>query len=164
MSGLGEEDVAAIQSLYAVPRRVCRRAGSETAIGSATAGGAMQQDGAITVSASGRDVWDAADDFRFVSRTLRGDGDVIARVDSLEAVHRWSKAGVMIRGGDSPGAPHAFMLVSGGKGLAFQRRAAMDGLSTSTEGGAGRRRSGCGCPGAATASRRTRRWTEARGA
>jgi hypothetical protein len=43
----------------------------------------------------------------------------------------------MIRAGESPGAPHAFMLVSGGKGLAFQRRTAMDGLSTSTEGVSG---------------------------
>ena len=136
VSGLGEEDIAAIQSLYA-PAPGLPEGWHESAIGSATAGGAIEHDGAITVSASGRDVWDAADDFRFVSRTLRGDGDVIARVDSLDAVHRWAKAGIMIRAGESPGAPHAFMLVSGGKGLAFQRRTAMDGLSTSTEGVSG---------------------------
>jgi hypothetical protein len=138
MSGAGEEDVAAIQSLYALPAPRRMSAGwREMAIGSAIAGGAIEHDGVFTISASGRDVWDAADDFRFVSRTLRGDGDVIARVDSLEAVHRWSKAGVMIRAGDSPGAPHAFMLVSGAKGLAFQRRTTPDGLSASTDGGAG---------------------------
>jgi hypothetical protein len=135
VSGAGEEDVAAIQSLYALPGMPA--GWREMAIGSAIAGGAIEHDGVFTISASGRDVWDAADDFRFVSRTLRGDGDVIARVDSLEAVHRWSKAGVMIRAGESPGAPHAFMLVSGAKGLAFQRRTTPDGLSTSTDGGAG---------------------------
>jgi hypothetical protein len=138
VSGAAEEDVAAIQSLYALPAPAGVSAGwRETAIGSTIAGGAIEHDGVFTISASGRDVWDAADDFRLVSRTLRGDGDVIARVDSLEAVHRWSKAGVMIRAGDSPGAPHAFMLVSGARGLAFQRRTSPDGLSTSTDGGTG---------------------------
>lgn len=136
VSGIDAEDIAALQSLYA-PAPGLSIGWHETAIGSAIDGGAIEHDGAFTVSASGRDVWDAADDFRFVSRTLRGDGDLIARVDSLEAVHRWSKAGVMIRGGDSPGAPHAFMLVSGGKGLAFQRRTVQDGPSTNTDGGPG---------------------------
>ncbi len=135
VSGAAEQDVAAIQSLYGSSG--LSAGWSETTIGTAMGGGAIEHDGAFTISASGRDVWDAADDFRFVSRPLRGDGDIIARVDSLEAVHRWSKAGVMIRGGDSPGAPHAFMLVSGAKGLAFQRRLFEGGLSTSTDGGAG---------------------------
>jgi hypothetical protein len=92
VSSLGEEDIAAIQSLYASAPAL-PEGWHEAAIGGATAGGAMEHDGAITVSASGRDVWGAADDFRFVSRTLRGDGDVIARVDSLDAVHRWRKPG-----------------------------------------------------------------------
>ena len=135
VSGAAEQDVAAIQSLYGSSG--LSAGWSETTIGTAIGGGAIEHDGAFTISASGRDVWDAADDFRFVSRPLRGDGDIIARVDSLEAVHRWSKAGVMIRGGDSPGAPHAFMLVSGSKGLAFQRRLLEGGFSTSTDGGAG---------------------------
>ena len=136
VSGLAEDDVAAIQSLYASAPGLSI-GWHETAIGTAVDGGAIEHDGAFTVSASGRDVWDAADDFRFVSRTLHGDGDLIARVDSLDAGHRWSKAGVMIREGESPGAPHAFMLVSGGKGLAFQRRTVQDGPSTNTDGGAG---------------------------
>ena len=67
-------------------------------------------------------------------RPLSGDGDIVARVDSLEAVHRWTKAGVMIRATTDPGSPHAFMLVSGGKGLAFQRRRTQGGLTVSTDG------------------------------
>jgi regulation of enolase protein 1 (concanavalin A-like superfamily) len=43
----------------------------------------------------------------------------------------------MIREHLTAGSPHALMLVSPGKGLAFQRRVASGGVSTSTTGGAG---------------------------
>ena len=45
--------------------------------------------------------------------------------------------GTQVAASLEPGAPHAFMLVSGEKGLAFQRRAQPDGLSVSTDGGPG---------------------------
>jgi hypothetical protein len=44
---------------------------------------------------------------------------------------------VMIRASTSANAAHAFMLVSVGKGLAFQRRTANGAISTHTSGGAG---------------------------
>jgi hypothetical protein len=138
LSGVDEQDIAAIQTLYAPATPPGLSAGwRETTIGTVNGGGAIERGGTFTISASGRDVWDTADDFRFVSRTLSGDGDIIARVDFLDAVHRWSKAGVMIRSGNGAGASHAFMLVSGGRGLAFQRRVVQDGVSISTDGGAG---------------------------
>jgi hypothetical protein len=68
---------------------------------------------------------------------LSADGEIVARVGSVENIQAWTKAGVMIRGSLSPSAPQAFMLVSAGKGLAFQRRLSSDGVSTSTSGGAG---------------------------
>ena len=43
----------------------------------------------------------------------------------------------MIRQSLDAGAAHAFMLVSTGKGLAFQRRTVTGGTSTHTSGGAG---------------------------
>jgi hypothetical protein len=55
-------------------------------------------------------------------------------VASVENVQPWVKAGVMIREGLTADAAHAFMLVSAGKGLAFQRRVSAAGLSTSTAG------------------------------
>jgi regulation of enolase protein 1 (concanavalin A-like superfamily) len=136
--GLGDEDVAAIQSLYAARSLSPLSKGwNDAAIGGRIDGAASEQGATFTISASGRDVWDRADELRFVSRTLDGDGDVIARVDSLDAGHRWAKAGIMIRGSADAGAPHAFMLVSGGRGLAFQRRTAQNGLSIGTDGGPG---------------------------
>ena len=66
-----------------------------------------------------------------------GDGEIVARVASVEYIRAWSKAGVMIRANLTPGSPHAFMLASAGKGYAFQRRAEQAGLTTHTTGGTG---------------------------
>jgi hypothetical protein len=43
----------------------------------------------------------------------------------------------MVRQSLQPGSPHAFMMVTPGKGLAFQRRVTASGLSSHTSGGAG---------------------------
>jgi regulation of enolase protein 1 (concanavalin A-like superfamily) len=60
----------------------------------------------------------------------------VARVDSLQNINAWTKAGIMIRETLDPDSVHALMLVSSAKGVAFQRRIATGGVSTST-GGAG---------------------------
>jgi predicted amidohydrolase len=100
--------------------------------GSASATGST-----FTVKGAGADIWGTADAFRFVWRPLSGDGDIVARVASVEAVAPWVKAGVMIRDGLAANSAHAFMLVSAGKGLAFQRRLTPSGISTGTSGSAG---------------------------
>lgn len=138
VSGLGEEDIAVIRTVYAPAAAAALPDGWRAAdIGGAVIGEAESHGETITIRASGRDVWDRADELRLVSRPLSGDGDVVARVDSLEAVHRWTKAGVMIRASDDERSAHAYLLVSGSRGLAFQRRTAPGGLSVSTDGGPG---------------------------
>jgi Matrixin len=138
VQGPTAEDIRAIQTLYApTARGVLPLGWADTAIGGAIKGEAVERSGIYTVTAAGRDVWGSRDELRFVSRTLSGDGDITARIDSLKAIHPWTKAGIMIRASADPGAPHVFMLVSGGKGLAFQRRRTQNGLTTSTDGGAG---------------------------
>jgi regulation of enolase protein 1 (concanavalin A-like superfamily) len=54
------------------------------------------------------------------------------RVDSVQNVHAWTKAGVMIRGGLTASDVHASLIVSPGKGVSFQRRSAQGGASVST--------------------------------
>jgi YD repeat-containing protein len=100
-------------------------------------GGASYDNGTFSVTGSGTDIWDAADQFRYVYRILQGDGTITAHVSSVEYVHRWTKAGVMIRESLSAGAPHAYMLVSADRGLAFQRRVAASEISTHTDAGPG---------------------------
>ena len=101
------------------------------------AGRASSASGSFSVDGAGADVWGSADALHFAYTPLTGDGSVVTRVTGIENVNAWTKAGVMIRESLSANARQAFMLVSPGKGLAFQRRVATSGVSTSTGGGAG---------------------------
>jgi regulation of enolase protein 1 (concanavalin A-like superfamily) len=89
----------------------------------------------FTMKGAGADVWGMADAFHFAYEPLSGDGTIIARVATLQNVHAWVKAGVMIRATTGPSSAHAFMIVSAGKGLAFQRRVTAGGTTASTSGG-----------------------------
>ena len=100
-------------------------------------GSSTISDGVYVVRGSGADIWGNADAFRFVYTTLTGDGSVVTQVTAEEFVANWTKAGVMMRETLDPGSRQALMLVSPGKGLAFQRPLETNGLSTSTPGGAG---------------------------
>jgi hypothetical protein len=106
--------------------------GAVGAPGSAAAAGSI-----FAVAGGGDDVWGTADAFHFAYTALPGDGSITARVDSIDPVQAWTKAGVMIRQSLDPSSVHAFMLVSPGKRLAFQRRIDQAGVTTHTPAGAG---------------------------
>lgn len=101
------------------------------------AGSAIGGNGSFTVVGAGADIWDTSDQFRFVYTPMTGDGSIVTQVASVQNVHLWTKAGVMMRETLTSGSRHVSMLVSAGKGLAFQRRTAVSGISTHTAGGAG---------------------------
>jgi hypothetical protein len=103
--------------------------GNVGATGSASGSG-----GSFSVSGAGADIWGTADAFRYVYTTLTGDGSVVTEVTSEQYVANWTKAGVMMRETLDPSSRQAFMLVSPGKGLAFQRRVDYGGVSTNTGG------------------------------
>jgi regulation of enolase protein 1 (concanavalin A-like superfamily) len=94
-------------------------------------------DDAPTVSGAGADVWGTSDAFHFAYRSMTGNGTVTAQVSSITGSQPWTKVGVMIRASTAANAAHAFMLVSTGKGLAFQRRSTGGGSSVHTSGGSG---------------------------
>jgi hypothetical protein len=87
------------------------------------AGSASYSSGTFTVTGSGADVWNTADAFHFAYEPLNGDGQLVARVATVQNVASWTKAGVMIRETLDTSSAYAFMIVSAGKGLAFQYRA-----------------------------------------
>jgi regulation of enolase protein 1 (concanavalin A-like superfamily) len=89
---------------------------------------------AFTVKGAGADIWGTADAFRYVYQPLTGDGQIVARVASVQYTAAWVKAGVMIRADLTPGSPHGMMMVTPGKGNNFQRRTVPGGTSTSTAG------------------------------
>jgi regulation of enolase protein 1 (concanavalin A-like superfamily) len=126
------DSVRTTLATLAAPEWTGRDVGSVGAAGSSTS-----SSGTVTVRGAGADVWGTADAFYFRYRTLAGDGEIVARVASVQNVHAWTKAGVMVRQSLQAGSPHAFMMVTPGHGLAFQRRATAGALSAHTTGGAG---------------------------
>ncbi|HEX3989093.1 MAG TPA: hypothetical protein VHZ30_06655, partial [Verrucomicrobiae bacterium] len=97
-------------------------------------GDASFLDGRFNLIASGTDIWENADGFHFACTPLTGDGQIIARVISMQFTDPWAKAGVMFRENLSPGAKHATMVVTAGGGSAFQWRPAADKISHNTDG------------------------------
>jgi regulation of enolase protein 1 (concanavalin A-like superfamily) len=83
----------------------------------------------VTLEGSGADIWGTADAFRYHYATLSGDWTITARVGSIENTHAWAKAGVMFRESLSANARHVMAIVSPGKGVALQYRAAPGGVS-----------------------------------
>jgi hypothetical protein len=76
----------------------------------------------IRMSAAGADIWEVADEFRYVYKRLNGDGSITARVDSLVRQDGWTKAGVMIRESLDAGAANACVAVTPDNGVTFQYR------------------------------------------
>ncbi|MDI6450386.1 LamG-like jellyroll fold domain-containing protein [Anaerobaca lacustris] len=90
--------------------------------------------GTILMNAIGNDIWDSADQFRYVYKNLSGNGSVTARVDTLDiSPDIWVKAGVMIRQNAEAGAVNTFMAMTGtgGGGSTFQQRMTAGGASVS---------------------------------
>ena len=98
----------------------------------AAAGSARFASGTFTVEGSGDDIWGTADEFHFVYQSLEGDGEIIARVNSVTNTHPWAKAGIMIRESLQAGARHAMTAATTQNGLAFQRRTTAGGASAHT--------------------------------
>jgi aryl-phospho-beta-D-glucosidase BglC (GH1 family)/regulation of enolase protein 1 (concanavalin A-like superfamily) len=90
----------------------------------AQAGSADLAAGTWSVSGGGGDIWNGSDDFHLVSRALRGDGAVVARVDAIGNSAQWAKAGVMLRASSGASAAFADVVVTPSNGLAFQWRSA----------------------------------------
>ncbi len=104
--------------------------------------GAVEEDGVFTIGASGADIWGNADQFRYVYKTLNGDGSITARVDSMTNVTNvWAKAGVMIRQSTDAGSAHSMTVITGdftplgsaGNGASFQGRQTADAASVNAD-------------------------------
>jgi len=114
-------------------------------IGSPAAAGSAQYDAATetwTVRGDGTGLRGTADQFQFVYKALSGDGEMVARVVSLDPpLADWSMAGVMIRVMLVPGSPYLFMGVSANTdtkdhGITFWGRMAFDAVAETESTGA----------------------------
>jgi hypothetical protein len=96
--------------------------------------------GKMTVTGEGADIWDVADQFTYVYKTLSGDGVISARVTSKgTGSSTWAKGGVMIRDNLDASSPHAMMVLTdnsdgaSGNGASFQYRLATDATSGNSD-------------------------------
>ena len=97
-------------------------------------GDASFLNGQFNLIASGNDIWDTADAFHYVYTSLTGDGEITARVVSIQFTDPWAKAAVMFRESLAPGSRHVLMAVTAGGGSAFQWRPTADNFSRNTDG------------------------------
>ena len=81
----------------------------------------------FTLVGAGGDIQGTADAFRFVYVTVTGACTITARVDSVQNIDPWSKAGIMIRASLDAGAANAFVAVTPGNGVTWQYRSSAGG-------------------------------------
>ena len=105
--------------------------GSVGVIGSSTYTNSVVTNGVFTMTASGSDIWNTADAFRFVYETNGGNCTILARVSSEQSTNANAKAGVMIRDNLNPGAANVFIGVTSSNGVIFQYRSSTGGGSSS---------------------------------
>ena len=96
------------------------------------AGSATVANGVFTVKGSGYDIWGEYDSFQFVWQPLSGDGQITARVLSVENTDAWAKAGVMIRESLTRQSRHVMLAARPQETAAFQRRLNYGGDSLHT--------------------------------
>jgi hypothetical protein len=87
--------------------------------------------GTYTMTATGTDIWNAADEFHYAYKTLSGPGTIVAQVLSVDNTNDWAKAGVMIRETLEPSSKFAAVYITPGNGCRFQARTDTDIDATS---------------------------------
>jgi len=92
-------------------------------IGGVGSAGSVQVSGDVyTIRASGDDIWGSGDEFHYMYTAMSGDGDLTARVISVQNTDGWAKAGVMVRETLSASSAFAMMVVTPGNGADMQWR------------------------------------------
>lgn len=96
------------------------------------AGSATHAAGTFTLQGAGTGVAGTADEFRGVFRPLHGDGEIRARIVSLDNTGTDARAGVMLRESRLPGSRHAFSAVQANGSVRFRRRNTNNGSTANT--------------------------------
>jgi glucan 1,3-beta-glucosidase len=81
----------------------------------------------------GNDIWGANDAFRFLHRTLEGDGVIEVTVNTVEAIDTYTKSGIMLRDGLGANAKFFFVSIFPNGELTVARREQTGGDAAGTE-------------------------------
>jgi len=87
--------------------------------------------GTYTMTATGTDIWNTADEFHFAYKAINGVGTIVAQVLGVDNTDPWAKAGVMFRETLEPGSKFAAVYITPGNGCRFQARVDTDAAATS---------------------------------
>ncbi|MHC4207066.1 MAG: DUF1349 domain-containing protein, partial [Planctomycetota bacterium] len=87
--------------------------------------------GVYTMTGEGADIWGTSDQFHFAWQELSGEGEIIAKIESVENTDPWAKAGIMIRDSLDADSVHAMVAVTPGNGVWFGRRTVTGDTSVS---------------------------------
>ena len=98
------------------------------------AGTAGYNNGTFTVSGSGADIWNAADQFDFAYRSVTNDLTITARVVSESSAVSFAKAAVMIRESTASNAVEVSVLLTPTNGVAMEVRPATGSNSVNVTG------------------------------
>ena len=85
--------------------------------------------GTYTMTGSGVDIWDNADQFHFAFKEATGTVKIIAKVESVQNTHEFAKAGVMIRDSLDEDSANIAVFITPENGVRFQYRTAADGAT-----------------------------------
>jgi len=80
------------------------------------AGQTVITNGGFDVSSATGDIWDIADDFRFVYQQVSGDFDIRTRIAGFTGVGYWAKAGLMVREDLTEFGVNGFMIATRSSG------------------------------------------------
>lgn len=86
------------------------------------AGSASYSGTTFTVSGSGADIYNTADQFNYVSQSVNGNLTITALVNTQTNTNSWAKSGVMIRESTAAGAAYVGVYITPGKGASLQYR------------------------------------------
>lgn len=89
-----------------------------------TPGSFSANGGTYTVSGSGSDIFNTADQFNYAYQSASGDFTIIAHVDSQTDTDEWAKAGVMVRASTADNAASAGVFATPRHGVAMIVRTA----------------------------------------
>jgi hypothetical protein len=95
----------------------------------ASVGSFIQNGKNYTMTASGADIWGAADQFHFAYKRLSGAGSIEANVVSLTNTHNRAKAGVMIRESLAANSAHVVVCFNPEGRVEFLQRPSTDDTS-----------------------------------
>ncbi|MFY9151279.1 MAG: T9SS type A sorting domain-containing protein [Prolixibacteraceae bacterium] len=93
-------------------------------IGKFCSGGTFQTDSNnFVLSGSGFDIWSSTDEFDFAWVKIWGDIEISVKINSVEQIHDWAKAGIMIREDLTGPSKNIMMLMTPKKVASCQFRA-----------------------------------------